>query len=311
MFSKISYILLLISFWIGSSATFAYSAELIDKIVAVVNGEIITQRGLEQGKFIIGERWGIQDMIDFCILNQEAKREGIPVNLKAIEERLSKLEKEFSQAGGLKTVLKGGNLTLPEYKEWLRKMSLREGLIYRKSMEINEEIVIQESEIEDFYFKLKRHLDGFSDSGKEVKEFYQIYQEELEKIGKVKIAYFIVKDETRADRIRQRLEEGKDSALLVEELSLGSESFREGEISLRDIKPYLREAIVSLEIGQASKIEIKENDSFWIIQLKERKEFLYSEYKDQIESYLKNKKSEEILQKWIKELSEKADIRII
>jgi len=99
-------------------------------------------------------------------------------------------------------------------------------MIYQKRIQINEDIRVQEAEIDDFYLKLKRYLDGLSDSEKEVNEFYQIYQEELEEIGKVKIAYFMVKDETIADKIQKRLEEGEDSALLVEEISLGSESFR-------------------------------------------------------------------------------------
>lgn len=299
MLTKISYILLLIFFWTGSSPTFVYSAELVDKIVAIVNGEIITQRELEQGKFIIGKEWGTEGMIDLSILNQEAKREGITVNSKAIEERLSKLEKEYSQAG-LRTILKGGGLTLAEYKDWLRRMSLREGLIYRKSMEINQEIVIQESEIEVFYLRLKRYLDGFSDSEKGVKEFYQIYQEELEDIEKVKIAHFIVKDEGEANAIKQKLEQG-------ENLQQG----REYAITLGDIDKSIRDTILSLQIGQVSKIEMKGDNSFWVIQLKERKKLLYSEYKDQIESYLKNKKGEESLQAWIEELREKAEVRII
>jgi len=310
MLAKLSYILLLVSFWIGSSATFVYSAELIDRIVAIVNGEIITQRQLNQGKVIIKERFGVQDMIDICILGQEARKEGIPINSQLIEERLSELEKKYSQTE-LETILRESNLTVAEYREWMEKMSLQEGMIYQKRIQINEDIRIQEAEVDDFYLKLKRYLDGFSDSEKEVNEFYQIYQEELEEIGKVKIAYFMVKDETIADKIQKRLEEGEDSALLVEEISLGSESFREGEINLRDIKPYLREAIIPLKIGQASKLEMKENNSFWVIQLKERREFLYSEHKDQMESYLRNKKEEERLQKWIKELREKAEVRII
>lgn len=309
MLAKLSYILLLISFWIGSSATFVYSAELIDRIVAVVNGEIITQRQLDQGKVIIKERFGIQDMIDICILTQEAKKEGIPINSRLIEERLSELEEKYSQTE-LETILRESNLTVAEYREWMERISLQEGMIYQKRIQINQDIRVQEAEVDDFYLKLKWYLDGFSDSEKEVKEFCQIYQEELEEIGKAKIAYFIVKDETTADKIQKRLEEGGDSVLLVEEISLGSESF-EGEVNLRDIKPYLREAIISLKIGQVSKLEVKENGSFWVIQLKERREFLYSEYKDQIESYLKNKKGEEILQAWIKELGGKADIRII
>jgi len=310
MLAKLSYILLLVSFWIGSSATFVYSAELIDRIVAIVNGEIITQRQLNQGKVIIKERFGVQDMIDICILGQEARKEGIPINSQLIEERLSELEKKYSQTE-LEIILRESNLTIAEYREWMEKMSLQEGMIYQKRIQINEDIRVQEAEVDDFYLKLKRYLDGFSDSEKEVNEFYQIYQEELEEIGKVKIAYFMVKDETIADKIQKRLEEGEDSALLLEEISLGSESFREGEINLRDIKPYLREAIIPLKIGQASKLEMKENNSFWVIQLKERREFLYSEHKDQMESYLRNKKEEERLQKWIKELREKAEVRII
>ncbi len=308
--AKLSYVLLLASFWIGSSATFVYSAELIDRIVAVVNGEIITQRQLKQGKVIIKETFGVQDMIDICILGQEARKEGILINSQWIEERLSEVEKKYSQTE-LETILRESNLTIAEYREWMEKIFLQGGMIDQKRIQIKEDMRVQEAEVDDFYLKLKRYLDGFSDSEQEVKEFYQIYQEELEETGKVKIAYFIVKDETIADKIQEKLEEGEESALLVEEISLGSESFREAEITLRDIKPYLREAIVSLEIGQTSKLEVKEDDSFWVIQLKERREFLYSEHKDQMESYLRNKKREERLQKWIEELREKADIRII
>lgn len=310
MLAKLSHILLLVSFWIGSSATFIYSAELIDRIVAIVNGEIITQRQLNQGRVIIKEGFGVQDMIDICILGQEAKKEGIPINSQLIEERLSELEKKYSQTE-LETILRESNLTIAEYREWMERISLQDGMIYQKRIQINEDIRVQKTEVDDFYLKLKRYLNGFSDSEKEVKEFYQIYQEELKEIEKVKIAYFIVKDETIADKIQERLEEGEDSALLVEEISLSSESFREAEINLRDVKPYLRKAIVSLKIGQASKLEVKENGSFWVIQLKERREFFYSEHKDQIESYLRNKKGEENLQKWIEELREKAEVRII
>jgi peptidyl-prolyl cis-trans isomerase SurA len=299
MLAKISYVLLLIFFWVESSATFAYSAELIDKIVAIVNGEIITQRELEQGKFLNDGKWEIEDAIDICILTQEAEKKGIPEDSKVIEEHLSAIEKEHSKEW-LEAVLRQGNVTLAEYKEWLRKGSLRNGLISWKRREINEEIRVQEAEVNDFYLRLKRYLDGFSDSEKGVKEFYQIYQKELEEIEKVKIAHFIVKDEGEANAIKQKLEQG-------ENLKQG----REYAINLGDIDKSIRDTIVSLEIGQVSKIEMKGDDSFWVIQLKERKELLYSEYKDQMESYLKNKKGEESLQAWIKELREKAEVRII
>ncbi len=300
MLAKLSYIFLLVSFWIGSSATFVYSAELIDRIVAIVNGEIITQRQLNQGKVIIEERFGVQDMIDICILGQEAKKEGIPINSPLIEERLSEFEKKYSQTE-LEAILRESNLTIAEYREWMERISLQDGMIYQKLVQISEDIRVQEAEIDDFYLKLKRYLDGLSYSDEEVKEFYQIYEKELEDITKVRIAHFIAKDEAKADEIQEKLECGESV-----------EGGKEYEINLRDIeKTYVRETILSLEIGQVCKIEEKESGSFWIIQLKERREFLYPEHKDQMESYLRNKKEEERLQKWIKELGEKADIRII
>ena len=305
---RIKYILFLVSCWIGLSTTLTHSAELVDKIVAVVNGEVITQRELKQVKFVIDKKWGIRDMIDLCILNQEAKKEGILVNSKAIEEHLSRLEKNYSQTG-LKAILKQGNLTLSEYKEWLRKISLREGLIYQKRKQIEEKIKVQESEIYDFYLKLKHYLDGFSDSEKEIKEFYQRYRKELEDIEKAKIACFIVKDETKADEIQQKLEQGEDFTALVQNLSL--QESKVYEINLRQIKPIIKKAIISLKTGQVCKIKEKESNSFWIIQLKERKRFIFSEYKARIESYLKIKRREESLQEWMKELREKADIIVL
>nr|MQY59954.1 hypothetical protein [Clostridia bacterium] len=156
MLAKLSYVLLLVSFWIGSSATFVHSAELIDRIVATVNGEIITERQLNQGKGIIKERFGVQDMIDICILTQEAREEGIPINSQLIEERLSELEEKYSQTE-LETILRESNLTVAEYREWMERISLQQGMIYQKRIQIDEDIRVQEGEVDDFYSKLKRY----------------------------------------------------------------------------------------------------------------------------------------------------------
>ncbi len=310
MFAKLRYALILICLWMGGSAAPAYPAQLIDRMIAIVNGEIITERQLAQGKVIIKGDFTLQDMINMCVLTQEAGREGILVNSQLIDERISELENNYSQTE-LEAILRKSNLTILEYREWMEKVSLQEGMIAQKGMQINEGIRLQRAEVDDFYLKLKWYLEGSSNPEKEVKEFHQIYEQELEEIGTLRIAYFMLKDEAVADKIQKRLEEGEDSAVLVEEMSLGAESFQESEINLEDIKPYLREVVVSLGIGEASKLEAEENGSFWVLQLKERKEFLYSEYKDRMESYLRKRKREESLEEWIKELGEKADIRII
>ncbi len=138
---------------------FAYGSELIDEVVAVVNGEIITQRQLDQVKFVTGGNLRMEGIIENFILCQEAEREEISVSSETVEKALAEIKGDFS-SGEFQQALTQGGLTVKEYQEWLKRKILRDRLIYQKEKEIDKKIRIKDTEIREFYLRLKRYLDG-------------------------------------------------------------------------------------------------------------------------------------------------------
>ena len=305
----------LIFLWVGGLTSLAYSAELIDKIVAVVNGEIITQRELEQGRFLNRGEWEMENMIVHCLLNQEVKKEGITVTSEveaAVEEYLSKVKANFSETE-FQLILKEGKLSLTEYAKWVRETEfLQKILINRKSMQISEKIKIEEEELEEFYQKLKQYLQGEREGEEEIKQFYYYYEEELKDIGKIKIALIVMPDKDSiltAENIFQLSKKRVDFSTLAREFSQGPNAEQGGELEplrLKDLAPFLREVISFMKIEEIRLI--KEKSLFYIIQLKDRKELLFAQYGPIIEEYLRQERVEKDLQEWLEALREEAEI---
>lgn len=305
----------LISLWVGRGLTsLAYSAELIDKIVAVVNGEILTERQLEQERFLNQGKWEIENMIDSCLFKQEAKKEGITVSSEVVEEYLSKIKANFSETE-FELILREGKLPLAEYRGWLEGMFLQQILINQKRMQISEKIKVEEEELEEFYQKLKQYLQGEREGEEEIKQFCYYYEEELKDIGKIKIALIVMPDKdsiSTAENIFQLSKERVDFSILAREFSQGPNAEQGGELGplrLKDLAPFLREVISFMRIGEIRLI--KEGNLFYIIQLKDRKELLFAQYETIIEEYLRQERVEKDLQEWRKALKEEAEIRII
>jgi len=200
----------------------ANSAQLIDKIVAAVNGEIITQRQLDQEIFLIKKVWGLLEdeerlkeialkrMIQKQILFQEAKKEKITVSSRMVEEAVSNIKRQLS-GEDLEKALKERNITLEELRENLEKRLLGERLISYKAEKIEKELRIGEEEIRNFYLDLKRHIEKEEEAKEEVKEFCQEYQEKLKngftfKEIRDKIREFL-KQEKKRIALREWLEE--------------------------------------------------------------------------------------------------------
>lgn len=305
----------LIFLWVGRGLTsLAYSAELIDKIVAVVNGEILTERQLEQERFLNQGKWEIENMIDSCLLKQEAKKEGITVSSEAVEEYLSEIKANFSETE-FQLILREGKLSLAEYRGWLEGMFLQQILINQKRMQISEKIKVEEEELEEFYQKLKQYLQGEREGEEEIKQFCYHYEEELKDIGKIKIALIVMPDKDSiltAENIFQLSKKRVDFSTLAREFSQGPNAEQGGELGplrLKDLAPFLRKVISFMRIGEIRLI--KEKGLFYIIQLKDRKELLFAQYETIIEEYLRQERVEKGLQEWLEALREKADIRII
>lgn len=298
-------------FLIVIGTKFACGDELIDEVVAVVNGEIITQRQLEQVIFLSGGNWEFEDIIEDFILYQEAEREGISVSSETVEKALVEIKADFSDAEFEQALAQGG-LTVSEYKEWLRRKILRDRLKYQKGGKIDKNIRIKDRETREFYLKLKKYLDGQDISEAGVAQFYRSHKKNLANTGKVQIAQIIVKSKATADLVLQQLKKGESLAALARKFSLDNNVGGElGWISLREIKPSLRAVILPLKEGEVVKVKEEKEDFYRVIQLKKRKELDFINCEKEIEEYLKEEKEKESMQEWLKELTTNSEIRII
>lgn len=298
-------------FLIVIGTKFACGDELIDEVVAVVNGEIITQRQLEQVIFLSGGNWEFEDIIEDFILYQEAEREGISVSSETVEKALVEIKADFSDAEFEQALAQGG-LTVSEYKEWLRRKILRDRLKYQKGGKIDKNIRIKDRETREFYLKLKKYLDGQDISEAGVAQFYRSHKKNLANTGKVQIAQIIVKSKATADLVLQQLKKGESLAALARKFSLDNNVGGELRwISLREIKPSLRAVILPLKEGEVAKVKEEKEDFYRVIQLKKRKELDFINCEKEIEEYLKEEKEKESMQEWLKELTTNSEIRII
>jgi len=278
------------------------SEEIIDKVIASVNGKIITEKELENEIFLRKSEWelknkenlrkiALEQMIEENLLLQEAEKEGLTLTSDIKEKIFSDFKRRFSKEE-FEEIKK--HISVDEIKRVWGNIVLSNGVLSRHKKEIEKNINIKKEDIKIFYFKLKQYLQGEGDK-KGIEDFYQEYQDELEKTEKVKIVQIIVKSENQ----------------LKDTLSSLSERNEEGIwLSLRDIKPDLREEMLSLKNG-GIKIIKERGDSYRIIQLKGTKKLLFAEWEKRIEDYLKREKIKEHLKRWLKEVKSKAEIRII
>lgn len=298
-------------FLIVIGTKFACGDELIDEVVAVVNGEIITQRQLEQVIFLSGGNWEFEDIIEDFILYQEAEREGISVSSETVEKALVEIKADFSDAEFEQALAQGG-LTVSEYQKWLRRKIFRDRLKHQKEEKIDKNIRIKDRETREFYLKLKKYLDGQDISEAGVAQFYRSHKKNLANAGKIQIAQIIVKSKVTADLVLQQLKKGESLAALARKFSLDNNVGGElGWISLREIKPSLRAVILSLKEGEVVKVKEEKEDFYRVIQLKKRKELDFINCEKKIEEYLKEEKGKESMQEWLKELTTNSEIRII
>ncbi len=298
-------------FLIVIGTKFACGDELIDEVVAVVNGEIITQRQLEQVIFLSGGNWEFEDIIEDFILYQEAEREGISVSSETVEKALVEIKADFSDAEFEQALAQGG-LTVSEYQKWLRRKIFRDRLKHQKGEKIDKNIRIKDRETREFYLKLKKYLDGQDISEAGVAQFYRSHKKNLANAGKIQIAQIIVKSKVTADLVLQQLKKGESLAALARKFSLDNNVGGElGWISLREIKPSLRAVILSLKEGEVAKVKEGKEDFYRVIQLKKRKELDFINCEKKIEEYLKEEKEKESMQEWLKELTTNSEIRII
>jgi peptidyl-prolyl cis-trans isomerase SurA len=243
-------------------------AETVEKIVAIVNDEIITQQDLEnykkhlqKGKFIddllatdkdniLKDRASLIDhMIDERIIDSEVKREDLSVTLEKVDQEIRKIaEGNHVTKAQLAAEVKKEGIDFADYQQFIKQRLERQALVQKS---ISSKIKITEDEIQNYYLS---HYSGSSIRGYEYSVAHILF---LPKGGDKEAA------KKRAEAVLEKLNKGESFETLASQYSedpnftsggyLGTfksgEFQKELEAAVKNLAPGDHSNIVSSRLG--------------------------------------------------------------
>ncbi len=315
MKKKISSFLVILYLVIGGGL--AHTQE-VNRIVAIVNNEIITFHELEKalknyrssvtGK---GEQEEFQKQVLFHLIDQklvdmQIKRLGIQIASDEVDKAIARIKQEqginspevFSAA-----LLKEG-LSEAEFRNKIKEQILRYRLISR---EIGSKIVIPEDRIKEYYQKNKSKFQKT-----EGVHLAHILLTISEKSSPEEIA----RQKKNGEEILGRLKKGEDFAELARKFSQDPSATQGGDLGmfvLEEIEPALQKVISGLKPGEFSSV-IQSPNGWQIIKLidiKGAKEISFDEVRGRIQEQLFQEEVDQRFVQWLQKIKDRSYIKVL
>ena len=292
-------------------------AEVVDKILVVINDEIITQgeidriimpvyeeyrkqySGTELAERVDQARYNVlQTLIQDKLLLSEARRKKIEVGKSDVEAKIAEVKKRFATDEEFKAALEQENLVVGDLEKKYNERVMIDKLI---QSEIGGSISLPPQEIISFYEANKEH---FKDPKKiKVRSILIRVSDERSKEDAFKLA----------NEVLARLKDGCNFELMAKTYSDGPYKENGGDMGwVRDgeLMEALNDQIFSLEKGNISDT-VPTNLGFHIFMaeaIEEPRVKDFSEVKGRIETMLYNQKMQDKLVEFVEELKKNAYI---
>ena len=299
------------------------AAEVLDKVVAIVNDEVITQSELDQLLAPVYEQFRntyagsefslkmeearqglLNQLIEDKLVYQESKRLGVEVSEEEINERVDAFKARFKKED-FERLLQEQGLTLSKLRN-----RYREQIAIRKlhQHQIRSKVIVTPVEIEEYY---KTHLEEFTEGEKIRVSTVTIRKNEetLDENGED------VKAKAKAEEVRGKILAGENFEELAKTYSQDTKAETGGDlgfISKGELIPAIDEVIFSLKIGDVSPVLTTEMGYhvFKVVERQEKREKSLEEVRDMIEDFLIRKESRKRFKEWMQELKTNAYISI-
>lgn len=292
----------------------AGSAVLLDKVVAVVNKEVITWSELykamqfdasnemkslseeERNKiFAANEKKFLENMVDNKLELQAARSLGIEASKEEVTEAIDTIKKKYNMdEKTFEESLKKEGFTLDEYKKRLADQIVMTKVV---AQQVRNKIVVTDREISDYMSKNKN-------------DEYRVRQIFFKKPA----GDFDKKElEAKAEEVMQKLKDGEDFSALAYTYSEDPSAKSGGELGFIK-KEYLGKeflkAISHLAVGEVSTPFWTE-EGLHIVQLEEKVDpENVAEYREMAKKKIFEKKFKDEYRNWIRGLREKAYVEV-
>jgi len=304
------------------SGAISSSEAIVDRVVAVVNREIITLSEVEtwidplKEEIVVNDRLEkrervqalcrqvLEKLIEDKLIDQEVKKSGVKVSSKEIEATLDEIKRRSAVSQeDLEKGLAAEGLTLETYKKQIEKGLQRKKLI---SWTVKVEAKVGEKELKDFY---QKNMDRYR-ANETYRPGHILFvipkgatSEELREIRK------------KCQKVLEKIKGGEDfgeMALLYSEDASSKTrgdlgNFRRGEL----VPAFEREAL-RLKVGEVGGI-VRTEFGFHIIKLLDRKgmdPLPFEEVKEKVQADHYESELEKAFKQYISTLKEKSVIEI-
>lgn len=298
--------------------------QVVDRIVAVVNNDVIRLRELNQNIAQAREQIESQNMsaekmreelyqarmqvldqmIEDTLADQKIEEAGIKVSESQVDAAIENIKARNNYTEeDLRRALQMRGMTIEEYRREIRRQLLRSRLVNRK---IKSNIVITNEDIRDYY---EAHPEKYG----------AVVEYRLRNIlMNTESGLAVSEEETRKrmESVLEKLEQGASFEKLARRYSEApnaSDGGALGKFGLEDLSDKIREAVSRLEEGQYSGIVETGRglQIFYVEDIVKTEPKSLESVSDKIHDKLYEQRVNEKYEAWIKSLRDDAHIRII
>lgn len=304
----------------------ARAAEVVDRIVAQVNDEVVSLSELSRAMAPYADKMAVmgyseeqrrellrklredtlQKLIDQKLSDQEAKRLKLSVSAKELDAAIERVKNEnkITDDEAFRKALAGEGLTPESYRTRLSEQLLRNKLI---NYEVKSKIVITREDVRAYY----ERNQGMSATERRVHLRHILLSVAEGASGSQKN-----EARRRAEALHAKLKAGADFGALARESSDSSGAADGGELGwfrVEELAPEVRKAIEGLKAGQFSPV-LDTDVGFQIFLLAEAElppEKALEEVSSEIEDKLYREIVDRKFESWIEGLRKRSHIKIM
>jgi peptidyl-prolyl cis-trans isomerase SurA len=324
------FVKILLIFFLGLFLPAAGRTELVDKVVAVVNDDVITLSEVEEeaarifqaiatdtsGRSPINSmedarEIALNGLIDRRLINQRAKSANTTVSDEELAAAFENTRNRMAPTPAeFKKKLQDSGMTEESFKKQLRDQVLQSKLV---SYDVRAKIVVTDEMIREYF---NEHYASKTEQGS-----YYLLQMGFQWNPKTSDPDKLQEERTqakkRAEKALEQVNKGQDFKEIAKkfsELPSAADGGDLGILHLDDMAPAMRTAIAPLQPGDISKI-IETSDGFQFFKLLSAKDEAasasspYEKVKDEIREKLHDEKLKAAYAEWVKKLKENAYIQ--
>ena len=300
------------------------AGKIVERIVAVVDGEVITLSDLDQAIRRFGEaglpgganpletkmrtvqvrREALERLVEEKVLEKVAKRYGINVKNEEVAQALETVKRQSGLTESrLQRELESHGFTLESYREFLAAQ-------------------IRKGKIVDSFIKPKISMD----EGK-IQEYYQSHQDRFRRPGRVRVSHIFIKvspeanpqeiatAEGKMERVLQRLGAGvafDEVAILYGEDAAAASGGDLGFFKKGEMFPAIEEEVFRMEAGEMSGV-LKSPQGLHVFKVTEKIEGEvppYDEIKEGLREQYYRAEVERAYSEWLADIKKRSNIEV-